>query len=73
VTLIIRCANGVVIWIARRDGQGAGTIRCMRDGVAYPLSVTADRTWEDALRDVLTHSVQLAGQFQNMWVLPTHF
>lgn len=71
--LIVRCANGVVMWIARQEGVRMGRLRCVRDGFFLPMAYVADQSWEPAIAGAVQHSVQIAGAFQDMYVLPSQF
>lgn len=72
MVLVIRCANGVVAWRSVKLRDGTWHLRCNRDQFTVALNFTVDQTWEAALTTVVTHSVALAGAFQNLWVLPPH-
>lgn len=70
MVLIFKCANGVVAWHTTKRKDGTYALVCARDGFSTPLSQVADSTWESALTAATTHSVALAGAFQNVYVLP---
>lgn len=72
MTIIIRCANGVLVWIARGTPQAGGTVRCLQTGQTYAMSYVADETWGPTLRDLVQHSVSVRGAFLDLWVLPNH-
>lgn len=72
MTLVIRCNNGVVVWIVRGDAKRGGFAHCVNSGQEYPLSVSVDATWSIAFRSIIQHSVGLSGAFMDLWVLPTH-
>jgi len=72
VILVVRCANGVVIWFPVEKTRNNYVMKNTKDSAEYALSATANATWETALQGVITHSVQILGAFQNLWVLPRH-
>lgn len=70
MVLIVRCLNGAVIWRSVALKNGSYALLCVRDKFQIAISRTADATWETALSTAVTHSVGLAGAFQQLYVLP---
>lgn len=70
MVLLIRCTNGVVAWRSRKLVNGTFVMQCFRDNFQIALDQSVNATWEAALAGVVTHSVGLAGAFQDMFVLP---
>lgn len=68
--VIVRCANGVVGWVARAPTLASAELVCNVDGFKIPLSRKADETWADAFTTLIAHTVSLRGAVQTVVVAP---
>lgn len=59
--LVVRCANGVVLWRITYTDPRNHTLHCLTDGTSFSYLVGADSTEEGALVSVVQHSVSLKG------------
>jgi hypothetical protein len=59
--IVVRCANGVVLWQVRRITRQTSALHCVQDGIEYTYQVGADASQETALVSAAGHSVTLRG------------
>jgi hypothetical protein len=67
--LVVRCANGFLVWIFRRPTPTTRAARCLADGFTVQYDATPNATWQTLAETIVTHSMMLRGAFQNMWLL----
>jgi hypothetical protein len=64
IALIIRCANGVVVWT--RSGRPRQTVwLCEQDKFTVPVATNAT-TLRTTLTSIATHSISLQGAIQQI-------
>ena len=69
--IIIRCANGVVIYhYGPLQRDYSIPVLCLNDGVRMPLKVQLKGSTHTQLAALITHAVQIAGSFQQLAIMP---
>lgn len=67
---VIRCANGIVLWLITTSDQDHAALVCQTDQMSVALTRSATSSWEQSLLAVATHSVALKGAIQQILFLP---
>lgn len=69
--IVVKCAQGVVIWKFQRLTPRTAEVRCLQDNVMRTFVSTVTNDWAAGLDLLFAHSVILKGTVQLVFVMPS--
>lgn len=69
--IIVKCAQGVVIWKFQRLTARTAEVKCLQDNIVRTFVSTVSNDWAAGLDLMFAHSVLLKGTVQLAFVMPS--